>query len=60
MANMMMIGTLGCIALIADGMILFFIFMARRGVAKSAKWVSTTGTVTSSTTETRRSSNGAS
>ena len=60
MTNIMMVGTLACIALIADGILIIFIFLARRGVSKSAKWLSTPGTVTSATTEMRRSGNGVS
>jgi len=59
-ANYLLIGTLACIALVADGILLVFIFLARRGASKSARWSSTTGTVTAATTEMRRSSNGAS
>jgi len=60
MANITLIITLGCTALVTNGMLLFFIFLARRGMAKSAGFSSTTGTVTLATTEMRRSSNGTS
>ncbi|HSO11620.1 MAG TPA: DUF3592 domain-containing protein [Anaerolineales bacterium] len=58
--TLIVIGSIFFSTLIVDGILLGIIFITRRKVAQASNWPSTMGTVTFSTVEVRRSSEGSS